>query len=294
MATNPNDAAENRRMMLRRARGAGAGASGGGFSYGRGSDTRAEGMPASSAPPDGVDDAIDPDDYHNRVTARARLPAPPVTPEEARDNPASRLHEVAAEGSASYAKEYRLSLLHRLLMRNTPLDQIARQFNVSISTIEKDRAELRRRLREAAMDLNINQMIGEQNAFYDEAQAMSLRIASGGQEVPTPMKLAAIRTALAANADRTRFNNTAGVFDALRYRRTEQGDDLTDVQLLMQQTGEMLRQFMEGEDGTGGEDDEAPPQRRAVARRKRKAGGFDPMTFDDKNASSGDNEIQEL
>lgn len=194
-----------------------------------------------------------------------------------------RLNQVALAGSSAYAKEYRLQLLHRLLMRNIPLDQIARQLQVSISTVEKDRAELKKRLREAARELNIEEMVGNQMAVYDEINGMALRVASGSGEggAPTPMRLAAMRTALAANADKTRFLASAGVFDVLRFRRAEDGSSLSDVQTLMQRTMEMIQQLDAPEDG-------APPPP-APAR-----GAFRPMTFDDADASSSLNEIQEL
>lgn len=199
-------------------------------------------------------------------------------------------------GSPAFAKEHRLGLIHRMLMRGVGLDQIARQLQVSISTVEKDRAELNRRLRANAKALNIDEMIGGQNAFYDEVQAMALRVASAGQSrdedgnpvsaIPVAMKLAAMRTALAANADRTRFLNTAGVFDALRFRRAEDEGELSDVQALMAQT---LAMFQEAE-----AEEEDKPQPRKMVKRKRKPGGFGPMSFDDADASGSSNEVVDL
>lgn len=276
MATAAPDA-EPRRIILRRGRG-------GGFTGG--GTGRVESLRDTNAEHDEVDEAIEPNDLNNRVM-RLSPPSPaPVSPEDARDNPRSRMNEVAMAGSPTYAKEYRLTLLHRLLLRNTPLDQIARQLQVSISTIEKDRAELKKRLRESAKELNIDEMVGHANGLYDEVQGMALRIASAGgeQAVPTPMKLAAMRTALAANADRTRFLHNAGVFDVLRFRRAEDGSDVSDVQLLMQQTAEMLANM---------DEPPAPEPRRAV-RRTSRPGGFKPMTFDDPDASGSDAEVVDL
>lgn len=298
MPTENEDNGPRRRVVLRRGR------SGGFSGGGAGASTRSESLRTSSADEigDDVDAAIDPHEMNRRVRERAVLPSPmrelpPPTmgsPDDARDSPRLRLNQVQMAGSAAYAKEYRLSLLHRLLMRNVPLDQIAQQLQVSISTVEKDRAELKKRLREAAKEMDINEMIGGQNAFYDEIQGMSLRVASGGgegqQAVPVPMKLAAMRTALAANADRTRFLSTAGVFDVLRFRRSEDGTDLSDVQMLMMRTAELLTQV----------DDEEEPESESAARRpkrisrSKRPGTFGPMTFDDPDASGSGNEIQEL
>lgn len=269
-----------RRLMLRRGRNAG----GSSATFSTPGTGRVDSIRETSAEGDEVDDIIDPDNIEQAVRRQPLgLPAP-VSPDEARNNPRARLNEVAMAGSAAYAKEYRLDLVAKLLMRNTPLDQIARQLQVSISTVEKDRAEVRRRFREQAKSLNIDELVGQQNAIYDEVSALSMRMASS-QDVPTAMKLASLRTALAANADRTRFLNTTGVFDVLRFRRTEDADSLSDVQRLMQQTAEMIQGLMD--DG----EEEAP---RKVIRRTRKAGGFSAMTFDDADASGSSNEMQSL
>lgn len=282
-----------RRVIIRRGR------SGGFSGGGAGASTRSESLRADDATDvedDDVDRAIDPHEMNRQVRERAALPpptygVPPPTsePEDNRENPRMRLNQVAMAGSAAYAKEYRLTLLHRLLMRNVPLDQIAQQLQVSISTVEKDRVELKKRLREAAKEMDINEMIGGQNAFYDEISGMALRVASAGAgegAVPVPMKLAAMRTALAANADRTRMLNTSGVFDVLRFRRAEDGTDMSDVQMLMLRTAEMLERLDEPEP-----EPDAPSRPKRISRRK---GGFNSMTFDDKDASSGDSEVQEL
>lgn len=254
-----------RRMILRRTRVAG------GFSAS--SSTQSESL---RAPADEVDDAVDPETVRESVRS-GTTPVMPMDPGGS-DNPRARLNAVAMAGSSTYAKEYRLQLIHRLLMRNVPLDQIASQLQVSISTIEKDRAELKRRLREAAKSLDINEMVGDQMATYGEISGMAMRVASSGGEnnVPTAMKLAAMRTALAANADMTRFLNTAGVFDVHRFRRSEDGASMSDVQMLMQRTAELLQSL----------DDPPPPVPRP--------GGFPGMTFDDRDASGSTAEVQEL
>jgi DNA-binding NarL/FixJ family response regulator len=273
---------ERRRMMLRRARTGGGGAG----SFGGGS--RVESLRDTAAEEDEVDDAINPD-LNNEVR---RMPPPmlppPVSADEGRANPRARLNEVAMAGSPGYAKEHRLGMIHRLIMRGVSLDQIAQQLQVSISTIEKDRAELNKRLRANAKSLNIEELIGGQMAFYDEVKAMSLRVSSmnGDNAPPTAMKLAALRTALASQADMTRFLNTAGVFDALRFRRAEEEGELSDVQALMAQT---LAMFQEAE-----AEEAEVKQPRKLVKRKRKPDGFGPMSFEDADASGSSQENVEL
>lgn len=280
-------------MVLRRMRGGGS--SGGGFSSSASTvahSMRDQGQDITDV--DEVDEAIDPEQVREHIQNRALAPLPTPAPPD-RDSPASRMNQVANAGSMAYAKEYRLDLLSRLLTRRIPLDQIARQLGVSISTIEKDRAELKRRFREKAKDLSIDEIIGGQDDFYSEVTGLAMRIASssgsanretGEAGVPTAMKLAAMRTALASQADRNRFYVASGVYDVLQFRRGESADGLSDVQLLMQRTAEMFATLDNEPDS-----DEAAPKRSVV---RRKPNGFSAPSFDDPGASSGDSEIQEL
>lgn len=279
-------------MGIRRSRGAFA-------SGGAGLSTRAESLRNSAAEgdefSDGVDDAIDPEgnanSIHERVVGRMDGLGHDTEDNTGDPNPRQRMNQVAMAGSSSYSREYRLTLLHRLLIRRIPLDQIAAQLKVSVSTIEKDRVLLKERLREQARGLDINEIIGSQTDKYDEIAGMALRIASdtgtperAGQ--PTAMRLAAMRTTLAAEADRTRFLNSAGVFDVLRFRRSEDGTDISDVQRLMNRTGEMLERLM-----AGGQE-ESPTAAPRV--RRSRAGGFKEFTMDDSDASSSSGEVVDL
>ncbi len=276
MATAPSlpeePAGVARRMSLRRARGGGSA----GFSPSTSTVSESYREPGEDEP-----------DLNTQVRRDLPRLAPPSAPEEDPHENRRRLAEAAMAGDAAYAKEFRLNMLHRLMLRGISLDNIARELGVSISTVKADRAELKRRLRDTARGLDINELIGGQMAFYDEATAMSLRITSQSG-VPTAMKLAGIRTALAAKADQTRFLTSAGVFDVLSFRRTEDGQDVSDVQMLMQRTEEMLARLVEGED-----DDTPKPSAPKIVRRQR-AGGFSGMSFDDPTASGSSQEVVDL
>ena len=264
---------------------------------GAGSSTRSESL-RTSAEADEIDTVLDPEQAHDRIVREVRtrpiptsappLPPPARTPRNEGDirDPRDRMEQVALAGSEAYSREYRLSVIGRMLMRRIPLDQIAAELGVSISTIEKDRAAWKQRLRENARQMDINEIIGTQSAVYDELGGMSLRVATSA-DTPVAMRLAAMRTTLAAEADRTRFLNTAGVFDVLRYRKSEDGTDVSDVQLLMGRTDEMLQRLLE---------EPAAPARPARVNRTppRRTGGFAPLTMDDRNASSGDAETVDL
>ena len=135
--------------------------------------------------------------------------------------PHSRMDEVRSRSRATpYEREYRLKLLHRMLLRNVPLDQIAAELEVSVSTVLRDRKELYRRLREAAKNLDLNEIIGDTLGFYKEVRGMGLRAASASK-APLNMRLAAMRTALGATNDMHRFLSNAGVYDVLRFQPEE-------------------------------------------------------------------------
>ncbi len=181
--------------------------------------------------------------------AVARLSAPRPTPQPADEsglgvspaeefNPRSRMEQVR-ERATEYEREYRLKLLHRLLMRNVPMDEIAAQLGRSISQLYRDRDELKKRLAEEAKSLTANDLIGDSKGYYEEVAGMSMRAASMAN-LPMPMRLAAMRTALAAKNDMHRMFQTAGVYDVLRYRVTEDGSGQSDVKTLMEQTERIL------------------------------------------------------
>lgn len=279
MAIEDNGERVHRRVNIRRGRSGG---------FGGGSSTRSESLHTHEEDDygdDEVEQTVDPSRVRERILTNARImppgtalaPADPV--DDTQPDPALRMRQVASAGSATYSKEYRLVMLNRLLMRRVPLDQIAAQLNVSIHTVEKDRVLLKARLREASRELNIEEMVGGQNEIYDEIQGMALRAASDSN-VPKAMQLAAMRTALAANADRTRFLNTAGVFDVLRFKRTEDGSDISDVQRLMERTGEILDRI-----------NTAPEP---APRKRGSRGGFSEFSMDDPDASNSSSEIVDI
>lgn len=137
-----------------------------------------------------------------------------VTPEEDL-NPGTRMEQVRGR-APEYEREYRLKLLHRLLMRKIPLDEVAAQLQVSLATVHRDRREIHRRLRDELSRLDMNAFLGETMAFYGEAGAMAMRIATG-IKTATPHKLAALRTAMTSRKELGQFFSAAGVFDQLPF-----------------------------------------------------------------------------
>jgi hypothetical protein len=194
--------------------------------------TIAEGLPLDAAYDAEVSDLDTDTPINEQVSALATAPRP-------RDEftPSGRMREVGDRAS-KYEKEYRLKLLHRLLLRGIALDVIAQELNVSIDTVLRNRRELYHMLRQQASQLDANSLVGETIGFYAETQAMSLKMASG-EKTPQNIKLAAIRTALSSRNDRHRFYQASGVFDVLQYTSAEDSST-SDLDLLMKLTERLI------------------------------------------------------
>lgn len=196
-------------------------------------------------------------DLNAAVERRAQVEASRGEPEDAilsdeRTNaeeeftPENRMREVGQRDS-KYQKEYRLQLLHRMLLRKVPLDKIAQELNLSVSQVRRDRATLYERLREEAKHLNIHELIGDSIGFYNEIMAMALRSASASK-TPTNIKLAAMRTSLSARNDMHRFFQASGVYDVLRYKAAEEGMENDDIGKMMKLTKAILGMDDDAED----------------------------------------------
>ena len=146
--------------------------------------------------------------------------------------PRNRMEEVSSRAT-SYEREYRLKLIHRMLMRNVPLDEIAKELDISVRTVQRDREELFDLLKQGAKKLDINLIVGDTVGFYKEVVAMSLRAASN-TKAPMQIRLAAMRTSLASQNDMHRFMVSSGVYDVLRYKKAEDkaGNDISKLMRL--------------------------------------------------------------
>ena len=231
---------------------------------------------------DEVLDPLSPEVVAEEIRSAPALPPPTALTESEpeRMNAQRRAAEVMMLGDASYVEEHRLEFVARMLQRKVSLDLIARELNVSLTTVQRDRAKLRQMARDRTKTMDIDELIGTNLALYDEAQSMALRIASDGT-VPTPMKLAALRTTLTATGDRMRMLESAGVFDVLRFRKGDTSQNVSAIQLLMERTGQLL----EKRAARMAQPEEKKPIVKRLPRR-----GFAPMTLQD----GDDQEIMEI
>lgn len=223
---------------------------------GMSASSHAEGA-GSDADLDPNDDGLDAD-LNEEVTQQAAAIAsthPPQEPELADERlyveqeeeftPANRMREVGQRGSG-YQREYRFKLLHRMLLRNVPLDKIAEELNLSVSQVRRDRASLYKRVREEAKELDINHLIGDSVGFYNEVMSMALRAASLNK-TPVNMKLAAMRTSLSARNDMHRFLQAAGVYDVLKFKAAEEQGSGDDISKMVKLTRMLLEMDEDGE-----------------------------------------------
>lgn len=259
--------------------------------FSRGTSTSAEGHP---------DEVIDADLHAETLQSMANPPPTPLLPPPQRSAPdedggvRQMLAEAVMAGDAEYARSYRQQLVYKMRLRGVTISTIAREMGVSIATIKNDVAAMKEALRREASALNVYDIVGEQNAFYEEATQLAMRIVSA-PNTPQAMRLAGLRTALSARADKARFLSTAGVFDVLAFRRGSEGDEISDVQLLMDRTEAALEALVAAAKQPPQEEAEEVQEPAKKARpRVLRRGGFKPMSFDDRDASSSANEEQAL
>jgi transposase-like protein len=197
---------------------------------------------------DEVDDGIDPEQINEIVRRKAVIPddgtriqgVEDETEREVREQYKTQPQQWGSEraGSSAYERELRLRLVHRLLLRDVPLQKIADKLGVSLKQVYSYRKEIADRLKQAAANLDVNEMVGDSMGFYKEIQAMSLRTASDNN-IPINLQLAALRTSLAAKNDMHRFLQAAGVFDVLRFKPKDNVAN-QDIQKLVAITESLL------------------------------------------------------
>lgn len=200
--------------------------------------------------PSGADEAEgEPRSLSEEVEARAQEEAHATSPQEERDldfTPNGPPAQTQGRGTA-YAKEYRMTLLHRLLLRRVPLEQIASQLSVDVSTVMRDRKELYKRMREEAKNLDIHRFIGDTLGFYNEVVAMSLRSASHNK-TPMNTRLAALRTALAGKNHMTRFLEDTGVLEVLKFEPNK-NEGTADLEKIVALTNALVESDSEAMSG---------------------------------------------
>jgi hypothetical protein len=136
--------------------------------------------------------------------------------------PATRIDQLGQDGEIR--KEYRLRMLHRMMMRQLTVDTISKALGVSVRQVYYMREELRRQLRTEAVERDLPSYIGMTDAFYNEVIGMAMREASQ-RGAAAMVKLASLKVAMQAQRDRTQLYEASGFFSALRLTPQAGSDD---------------------------------------------------------------------
>ncbi|SHK41866.1 hypothetical protein SAMN05444000_12840 [Shimia gijangensis] len=128
--------------------------------------------------------------------------------------PTERSTNVQRRGS-EYLTEYRIAILHRLLLRGLRLDQIGFMLGVSTRRVQSLRLDLMKRLKEEARHDDIYFIVGEALAFYKAVRNDCMEIAS--QDIGDLNRLVALQLALEAEADKHRFLQTCGFYEVVDF-----------------------------------------------------------------------------
>lgn len=153
----------------------------------------------------------------------------------------------------SYVREYRMQLLHRLLLRGLPLDTIARTMDSPVPTILSMRAQLYKRMRQEAKLVDIYLLAGKTLAFYGEIQAMAMRLASDGKSSPRN-RIDALRTAMLSEREKHSFLQTSGFYDHVQFkpRADEEADEaLASAQSVLGMLEHIMGGKLDDEDPMG-------------------------------------------
>jgi len=186
-------------------------------------------VPTPPAPPPPLDmETVQPvaPPLHLRRRGGFRPGTPPATPPDMPDaniSPAERMRQIRAS-SPGYIREYQMRVLHRMLMRNLPLDVIAAQLQMPVTEIYKLRNDLMKRVAFEAQHLNRYEVAGKTMAFYDEVQGTALKMADQ-TGASLHHRLIALQTALAAAGDRQKFLGVSGFWAAAPFKPQDAVED---------------------------------------------------------------------
>lgn len=142
---------------------------------------------------------------------------------EVPDAPGQRLAAVN-KSAKEYKREYEYRLLYRMLMRNLPLDMIARSMNCSVKTVIRRRKELYKLLAEQAAEIPMELHAGQTLSFYNEVRGMCMRMATDSS-AKTAEKLGALEIALKAEQGKHTFLEKAGFYDVGKLPPKRNTDD---------------------------------------------------------------------
>lgn len=198
-------------------------------------------------------DIPDLDDVRETMTQSAPQDFDPLMPNAGDGQsrpltPAELLMERSEGGRATTSQiKLRRVMVARMMLRGIDRKGMSTALNVSEATVDKDVRAVKEELIRRADNLDIKEQVGTAMMFYKDIQHQTLRMATEGKN-SNAVKLAALKTAMTAQADMTRFFKLSGVFDVLPFIVTakhEKSDiskltDLTKAVIAMEDDAEEL------------------------------------------------------
>lgn len=168
-----------------------------------------------------------------------RRPSALLDDDQESNAPLGRLTTMELD-NVEYAEEYRLHLINRLLIRNVPLDQIAQQLRMTIPQVMSARNKIREMHKRNARTLSTDFIVGDTDAFYREIIGIAMRAASVNKS-PMPIRLLALKTAMAAKRELNQFFLKAKVIDATPYA-PDNADNVDDMTRIMSALDKLLEE----------------------------------------------------
>ncbi|WP_298849347.1 hypothetical protein [uncultured Ruegeria sp.] len=121
----------------------------------------------------------------------------------------------AEGGDVEYINEFRLVVVHRMSLQGTPLGRIGALLGISSKHAQRLFDKLTDRLLSEAEQADTTALVGETFAFYQAVRTDCMEIAATSSDASVRLK--AMETALAAEADKHRFLQACGFYGDARF-----------------------------------------------------------------------------
>ncbi|CAO3460764.1 hypothetical protein [Azospirillum argentinense] len=165
------------------------------------------------------------------------------------DDLGDRVRQIAHLHGKEAAEEYTMKVLQGLLLQGKPVDEIARQFNVTTRTIYTWKARLRDRQAEEARAIDPYPLFGGILAHFDAIQTEAWsRAKSPVRTMKDSDRARFLDIALRSTTDRVKFLKEVGLFEAARIvpkKTTEASNEGAEAQALLEDLRAILSGAME-------------------------------------------------
>ncbi|WEV89305.1 hypothetical protein H10PHJ05_4 [Aeromonas phage HJ05] len=138
-----------------------------------------------------------------------------------------------------YQLEYKLKLMHRMLLRGLPFTAIAQALQVSPRQANALRKQLYARLRHEATRMDMPLHVGNSIAFFNEVKQQALQMATKN-DIDPKARVGALNVALEAHKDNIRFLQLIGAYDAHPIKWAHDGDAAVEKANALQELAEMF------------------------------------------------------